>query len=201
MDLEKRIEELKPWYQQVDFGNGVKSPGHTDCGDLVWPVIRKFMPPSLAGLRILDMGANTGIHCVRAALEGAEAVGVDNNDAPMATRQQVFVKKFFEEKYNTKLKIQYFESEIEDFIFDYSSERFDLILALSVLHHFRYSRHKEFIEKLGIMTDNVLVRFRAGNIDKNYAFFDKLFLDCGFMSSGVRENATSPHLYLIHYTK
>jgi len=202
MELEQEIVKLKPWYQQVNFGDGIKSSGHTDCGDSVWPVIRKFMPKSLDGLRILDMGTNTGIHCVRAVLDGAEeAVGVDNNDAPMATRQQVFVKEFFEKKYKTELNITYFESEIEDFIFNYSGRKFDFILALSVLHHFRYSRHEEFIEKLGTMTDHVLVRFRAGAIDKNYKFFDDLFIKCGFNFSFFKEKESSPHLYLIHYTK
>ena len=75
------------------------------------------------------------------------------------------------------------------------------MLALSVLHHFRSSRHKEFIEKLSLMTDNVFVRFRAGTIDKNYAFFDKLFFDCGFRSNKFKEKDTNPHLSLVYYGK
>ena len=106
------------WYQTIEFTLDVSSRGCKWCGDPAWQNIKKFLPSSLEGKRVLDLGCNAGIFCVRSALLGAdECIGVDCNDWRKDANyleQAEFVKEFFEKKHNRKMNIRYIEGRMED---------------------------------------------------------------------------------------
>jgi len=200
MNLQEQIEDLRPWYQIVDFGNGVKSPGQGDCGEWMWNILRPHLPQSLEGLSLLDLGCNTGIHCVRFAMEGGKGiVGVDNNDAPMATKQTTFVKKYFEEKERKQFDITYLEGEVENVLLNTDFPRFDMIFALSIFHHLRTNNHKKVLAAVSKLSPIIYMRFRAGSIDKNYTYFDSLFKELGYSPFYYKVKETDSHVCFIKY--
>ena len=99
----------RSWYQTIRFEDDVISKGCIWCGDPAWDNIVKFLPESLEGMRILDLGCNAGLFCVRAALMGAkEVIGIDYTGWRPKwdfEEQQVFVKEYFEQKCNRKFLI------------------------------------------------------------------------------------------------
>ena len=99
----------RSWYQTIDFGDGIKSKGCDWCGDPAWSNMIKFLPDTLEGMRVLDLGCNAGLFCVKSCMMGAEeAIGIDYTGwRPNQNwqEQQVFVKEYFEKKHNSKFNI------------------------------------------------------------------------------------------------
>jgi len=155
--IAKEIEELRKdfkWYQKIDLGEGIVTPGHSDCGDIAWRQLRDHLPKPLGGLRVLDLGCNAGAYCVRAALEGAEVVGVDCDQRWLD--QAKFVKKSFEEKYQTNLKITFIKELIEN-VSDIGI--FDIVIASGVLYHIRYPMDK-LAEQIASFGNSIFARFQ-----------------------------------------
>ena len=201
MDFQEKVDALKPWYQIVDFENGIKSPGQGDCGEWMWNVLRPHLPDSLKGLSLLDLGCNTGIHCVRFAMEGGKGiVGLDNTDAPMAIKQTKFVRDYFEKREGKKFDITYLEGGVDDYLLEGKLGKFDIVFALSILHHLRTHDHNKIVAALCQLAPTIFLRFRAGSIDKNYEYFDTLIQEFGYKSFYYKLKDTDPHVCFIKYT-
>jgi 2-polyprenyl-3-methyl-5-hydroxy-6-metoxy-1,4-benzoquinol methylase len=180
-ELKNNIEALGnndkwKWYQIVDFENGVFSPGQKGSGDQMWKIIRNYFPKSLDKIKILDIGCNSGIICVRASLEGASCVGVDEHEVFM--RQAEFVKKYFEEKYNRVLDVTYIKDDVMN-VLD-RLPNFDFVLGMSVFYYIPENKQVEFIEKICKKTNNVIARYR-----KDMKKFTEYFSRFGFVVKDV----------------
>lgn len=190
--VRNEIEELNPWYQTIDFGDGVKSPGVSSCGDPLWFWIRIYLPKKLKGVRILDLGSNAGIYCIRAALEGAEVVGVEHSEKWMG--QAKYVRKYFEGKHDRKLNIRYIQSRMEDVKEDLG--RFDAVLATAVLYYVREEEQKRLVKWICSITENVVARYR-GRIRMDR--FNPMFWENGFGVVDILRPAGKNVYYLVNY--
>jgi 2-polyprenyl-3-methyl-5-hydroxy-6-metoxy-1,4-benzoquinol methylase len=130
------IEEFvktRSWYQTIKLDDKLTTNGCEWCGELAWENISTFLPPSLEGKRVLDLGCNAGLFCVKAALMGAkEVVGVDwPGWRPNWNfrEQQLFIRKYFEEKYNRPLRITYMAEKMED-VLKTNIGHFDYVFAI-----------------------------------------------------------------------
>lgn len=76
-DIQKSIEEMGPWYQSIDLGSGLKTPGKgADIRSKFQPMV-SFLPEDLEGKKVLDVGCNAGGLLFEFAKRGAECTGVE----------------------------------------------------------------------------------------------------------------------------
>jgi len=206
-------EELKKfvgghsWYQTIQFEEDVKAKGCRWCGEPAWENIVKFLPESLEGMRVLDLGCNAGLFCVKASLMGAkEVIGIDwkgwrpNNNY---IEQAAFVKEYFEQKHNKKLNIKYISGKMEEVLLERDLGEFDYVFAIASIY---YTKKREvLVEKISKISENVIVRLRdTGPISK----FTKLFIKHGFIKKHElrakwweKLNIQTDDFYMYHYTK
>ena len=181
MDRNEAVKfiDSRSWYQTIKFEDDLKSRGCDWCGEMAWDTIKALLPPSLEGKRVLDLGCNAGLFCVRSAFLGAkEVVGIDwtgwRPDWDFE-EQQVFVKNYFEEKYNKKLPITYISGKMEEILQTKDLGKFDYVLAIASIYY--TSVPKETIEAITKISDNVILRLRE---ECRIKLFTDLFKDNGY---------------------
>jgi len=154
----------RSWYQTIDFEDDLRSKGCDWCGDPAWSNIVKFLPESLEGMRVLDLGCNAGLFCVRTALKGAEVVGIDytgwRKDWDFQ-EQQVFVKEYFEKKHNKKLPITYLSGRMEDVLQEQDLGYFDYVLGIASLYY--TTNHEGIVREIAKVTNKAIIRLREKN--------------------------------------
>ena len=164
----------RSWYQTIHFEDDViGGNARSACGDPGWENIKTFLPEDLTGKRVIDLGCNAGIFCVRMALIGAEVVGVDYTgwrETWDFQEQQVFVKQYFEQKHNRSLPITYISGKMGEVVYDPNIGKFDYAIAIASIYY--TFTPKETVHGICNITDRVILRIRDDNrIDK----FTKLF--------------------------
>ena len=206
MDLQKEISNYS-WYQSIDFWDGISSRGCLWCGDPAWGLMKLFLPKTLKGKRILDIGSNAGIFCIRAALMGAkEVIGIESNDWKKDDKyleQAYFVKKVFEKKHNGKLPITYINDRMENVLEDKSIGKFDVVFAIGSLYYSK--KQDETVKNIARITNNAIVRVREDNRIRR---FNELFVRHGFKHAGLIEErweeilkVPADDFHLFHFLK
>lgn len=190
LDANELIEKYRgQWYQTIHLTETAKTNGADHCGDPAWQNIKRFLPDNLKGKRILDLGCNAGIFCVRAALMGATCVGIDSNDWKKDCdylAQAEDVKSFFENKEKTKLKIKYIKGRMEEILKNPQQlGMFDYALGIASLSY--TTSPETVIDGLSRIARNVIARIR--DINNRIAQLENLFDKFGFeMKRMRREN-------------
>jgi len=198
-NLKKQIRDLHPWYQRINL-DGVMTLNKggkygkyfgARAGEHTWNTITNFLPPSLKGMRILDLGCNAGFYSIQSSLLGAkEVVGIESN--PVFFKQALFIKKFFDDVNNKKLNIKYIKSDIGNLDLD-NMGNFDYVFAIAVLYHIGKHKHGKYtpealneqievINTLSKHTKKFIVRCR--NSKKNSRdYYSNIFKEVGFFES------------------
>jgi tRNA (mo5U34)-methyltransferase len=130
-DLQRRIEELGPWFQNFNLDGIQTAPGHFlgDYPAVKWQKFAYAIPGDLTGKSVLDIGCNAGFYSVEMKRRGAARVlGIDHDQFYLA--QARFVAKTFE------LDIEFRQLSVYDVA--QLRERFDLVLFMGVLYHLRH---------------------------------------------------------------
>jgi 2-polyprenyl-3-methyl-5-hydroxy-6-metoxy-1,4-benzoquinol methylase len=137
-EIRRRVEELAPWYQNVELAEGVWTKdlhatrdifsGHDIPGPL-WRAIVKDLPADLSGHRVLDIGCNAGYMSFEAKRMGADYVlGIDSNLG--ASTSFVDQAEFCRSVLGLDVDFR------EQSFFDYEPEvPFNLVLFCGVLYH------------------------------------------------------------------
>jgi len=187
-ELRLEIERLKPWYQNVKFNDEVTAiSSHSKLsGEYAWNYIKQLLPESLVGKRILDLGSNAGLFCMRTAQMGAkEVIGIERE--PKHLKQCVFLKKYFGVK-----NVEFINANLES-LPTIDLGKFDIILAIAVLYwvgrvgatnatHYNEMyrlREIEFIKHATTLTDSFIVRARGKQYNDHY-YYSEIFNNCGF---------------------
>ena len=174
----------RSWYQSIQFEDDVRSTGCLWCGDPAWSNMVKFLPESLEGMRILDLGCNAGLFCVRSVLMGAkEAVGIDYvgwRPKWDFEEQQVFVKEYFEQKAGRNLPITYVSGKMEEILPKKDLGRFDYTYGIASLY---YTEDPDgTVKAISEISDKAIIRLR----DKNrISQFTKMFEKYGYKQEEV----------------
>lgn len=178
--IQTGINGFKEWYQPVDFGDGLvahvtvppdwnASPDLDELrGSAKWDFIVKRHIPDITGKRVMDLGCNNGVFCLKLAEAGAkEVIGIDRDrsicqrSAPNLPIQDVidqakFVKQAFEIKRGIKYPIKYIAADVADVsVQDFG--RFDMILAFCIVYH-ELSFTPQLLKKLSLMTDHLVLQ-------------------------------------------
>lgn len=184
--LAKKIAKMGPWYQRIDI-DGVLTTGKKVSTITLWESMRKMLPKSLEGMRVLDLGCNAGHYSVQASLLGAdEVIGIDMSK--IWYPQALFVKEYFESKHGP-LNIIYINKNISDVDLE-GLGHFDYVFAIAILYHIGKHKHGKYtpkaleeqrrvIEVLSRTGDNVIVRSRTAKYN-NPEYYTKIFNEFGF---------------------
>ncbi len=120
------------WYQTMNLDEDLPVNGYRDNGDLLYPRMRKLFPESIKGLKVLDIGSNAGVYCIRMAQEGAHVIGIEHDYKYLG--QGLFLRQYMEEK-EGKLPITYYCENIEKISLKERFGWFDFIIGIAVIYH------------------------------------------------------------------
>jgi tRNA (mo5U34)-methyltransferase len=191
-DIQTKVKELGSWYQTIDF-DGVITTDSKISGTHLWKVIKtQYLPDSMNGMRVLDLGCNAGYFSVQAAILGAMVVAVENSSK--FYRQAEFTKMYFEEKYGRVLKVNFIKSDISDLDFS-SLGKFDYIFAISILYHigkYKFGKNtkealfeqEKIIQILTSISDKIIVRTRNSQYN-SVEYYDRIFEKFHFKSNSI----------------
>ena len=194
--LKKSIKELGPWYHNVNIhGIQTVSKGQPYSAQIpvnsLWKKIKKFLPKTMKGLRILDVGCNSGFYSLNMALLGAEVIGIEFNKTFF--NQAVFLKKHFEE-INKKVNVTYIKDDVSNVNFK-KMKKFDYIFALAIIYHIGKNKYGKYTDKcmaeqfrvlkiLSGKTDNFIVGTRNSK-KNNVEHYNKVFNKLGFKAVDI----------------
>ena len=203
--LHNEIKKLSPWYQNVKFNDKVAAiSSHSRLsGEYAWKYIKQLLPKSLEGKRVLDLGSNAGLFCIRAAQMGAkEVIGVERE--PKHLKQCAFLKSYFDVD-----NVKFVNTNLEN-LPTMDIGKFDVILAIAVLYwvgragatkHTHYNevyrlKEIEFIKHVTTLADSFIVRVR-GKQYNNSDYYSEIFSSCGFeMTRVINEDDGSHEMIL-----
>lgn len=129
--LQRRIEELGPWFHNLHLGSIQTAPHHF-LGDYPEVKYRRFchaIPENLSGLTVLDIGCNGGFYSFEMKRRGAARVlGIDTDEHYL--RQARFAAEV------TGFDVEFQQMAVWDVAL--LRERFDLVIFMGVLYHLRH---------------------------------------------------------------
>jgi tRNA (mo5U34)-methyltransferase len=132
-DLRAQVEQLGPWFQNIDLGNGVHTAPHHFLGDYPRFKYEQFahvIPADLTGKSVLDIGCNAGFYSVEMKRRGAARVlGIDSDDRYLAQARFASQALGFGD-------IEYRNHSVYDV--GALGETFDLVIFMGVLYHLRH---------------------------------------------------------------
>lgn len=206
--LRKKIDSLGKWYHNVKFNDEVSAvSSHSKLsGEYAWNYIKQLLPESLEGKRILDLGCNAGLFCVRCAQMGAqEVVGIDADRTHL--RQNAFLREYF----NTP-NVKIIEDNLEN-VHKMNLGKFDIVLAIAVLYWVgRFGRpikkgthydekyrniEKDFIDYLVTLSDKFIIRVRGQKPYNTREYYEEIFGNHGFViTKGLYEDIGTHEMLL-----
>jgi tRNA (mo5U34)-methyltransferase len=130
--LEERIEELGPWFHNINLGGVWTAPDHF-LGDYPGAKFRRFaphLPADLSGKSVLDIGCNAGFYSIEMKRRGASRVlGIDSDERYLAQARLASETLGFGD-------IEFARLDVYDV--GAIGEHFDLVIFMGVLYHLRH---------------------------------------------------------------
>lgn len=129
--IQRRIEELGPWFQNIRIGGTQTAPQHFlgDYPAFKWQGFAHVVPEDLQGCSVLDIGCNAGFYCFEMKRRNAgRVVGIDSDEHYLAQARFVAEQKGLDIEFQ-RMSV-YEVAQLE--------ERFDLVLFMGVLYHLRH---------------------------------------------------------------
>lgn len=141
--IKERIAE-ETFYQPLEFGNGIVANNwageHTgnafEFGLKKWHYIIERNLPDIQGMRVLDVGCNSGLYCIQLARNGArEVVGIDSELTWKPWKEQAcFYKEAIEWRCETTYNVKYIDAHMST-IPELNLGKFDLVIALCCIYY------------------------------------------------------------------
>lgn len=132
-ELATQIEQLGPWFHNLHLPGGAQTAPDHPLGDFprrFWVDIAPYVPESLAGWTVLDVGCNAGFYTFELARRGAAVTAIDLD--PLYLRQARWAAGLF----GLEDKIEFRQMQVYDLA--RVDEQFDLVWYMGVLYHLRY---------------------------------------------------------------
>lgn len=129
--LQRRIEELGPWFHNMRLGKVQTAPQHFlgDYPEVKFRSFREALPADMTGLSVLDIGCNGGFYSLEMKRRGAARVlGIDTDERYL--NQARFAAEV------TELDVCFKQMAVWDVA--QLRERFDLVIFMGVLYHLRH---------------------------------------------------------------
>ena len=129
--IEKRINELGPWFHNITLGGVQTAPNHFlgDYPATKWRNFEHAIPHDLSGLTVLDVGCNGGFYSIEMKRRGAARVlGIDHDE------------QYLEQaRYATRtLDLDISFARMSVYEVPSLREKFDVVLFMGVFYHLRH---------------------------------------------------------------
>ena len=129
--LKQRIEELGPWFHNMQLRGVWTAPDHFlgNYPEVKYANFRGALPADMTGKSVLDIGCNGGFYSLEMKRRGAERVlGIDTDTGYLA--QARFAAEV------TGLDVEFRQMAVWDVA--KLGEKFDLVIFMGVLYHLRH---------------------------------------------------------------
>jgi tRNA (mo5U34)-methyltransferase len=145
--IEARVQELGPWFHDLELGGVRTAPQHPLGGFLeeLWGVVAPAFPADLTGKSVLDIGCNAGFYSLQLYARGARVTGIEQD--PRYLEQARFAAEVL------GAEIEYVLLDVYDV--ERLGRRFDYVLFLGVLYHLRHPLYA--LEKVAAVVGERLV--------------------------------------------
>jgi tRNA (mo5U34)-methyltransferase len=178
--VQRRIEELGPWFHNIDLDGVPTAPDHF-LGNYPYNKWRKFahaIPSDLSGRTVLDIGCNAGFYSIAMKRRGAARVlGIDFDETYLAQA------RFAAEMADAEIEFQ----KLSVYDVGALNERFDIVLFMGVLYHLRHPLLAlDLVREHAVGDLMVFQSMQRGSaevtaLDENYHFWrEDLFDDPAF---------------------
>lgn len=131
--LRQRVEDLAPWFQNIDLGHGIRTAPEHFLGDYPTFKYQRFahaLPDDLAGKSVLDIGCNAGFYAIEMKKRGAGRVlGIDSDQRYLAQARLASDALGFDD-------IEFAQLSVYDV--GALGEKFDWVIFMGVLYHLRH---------------------------------------------------------------
>jgi len=131
--LRQRVEDLAPWFQNIDLGHGIRTAPEHFLGDYPTFKYQRFahaLPDDLAGKSVLDIGCNAGFYAIEMKKRGAGRVlGIDSDQRYLAQARLASDALGFDD-------IEFAQISVYDV--GALGEKFDWVIFMGVLYHLRH---------------------------------------------------------------
>ena len=136
-ELVKKINSL-PWFHQIDFGNGILSPGRTKI-DVLNAQADIYFKDSIKGKTVLDIGCWDGFNSFEAKRRGASKVLATDH---FAWSDQCWGNResFELARTHTGPEVDVMDTDIADLSVE-NIGLFDFVLFCGVFYHLRHPFH------------------------------------------------------------
>lgn len=132
--LQNEIDAL-PWFHQIDFGNGIRTPGSIRAAAIERMERRIFGPLDLAGKSVLDIGCWDGAYALAAMRRGAGRVLATDHyawhEGPGDRRSFDLLRSYLAPA------IEVMDAPVEELTEDRIGS-FDVVLFMGVFYHLRH---------------------------------------------------------------
>ncbi|WP_296722330.1 TIGR04290 family methyltransferase [Erythrobacter sp.] len=132
-DLQERVSDLAPWFQNIDIGHGITTAPDHFLGDYPAFKYRRFkdaLPADLSGKSVLDIGCNAGFYAIEMKKRGAARVlGIDSDERYLDQARLASAALGFGD-------IEFAKRDVYDVAA--LGETFDLVIFMGVLYHLRH---------------------------------------------------------------
>ncbi|MBB1497428.1 bifunctional 2-polyprenyl-6-hydroxyphenol methylase/3-demethylubiquinol 3-O-methyltransferase UbiG [Paracoccus sp. MC1862] len=128
MSMAQRIADLGPWFQTLDFGNGILSPGRWNPRQQA-AEIAGWIPGGIAGKSLLDVGSNAGGIGIGLAELGASGVTLLEKGERYHRQAELYLES------RSLLPVQAVNGSAFDV---HRMDRRDVTLWLGLVYHFRH---------------------------------------------------------------
>jgi tRNA (mo5U34)-methyltransferase len=129
--IRRRIEELGPWFHNMELGGVWTAPDHFlgDYPAVKWRRFADALPDDLRGRTVLDIGCNAGFYAIEMKRRGADRVVAIDADPDYLAQA-----RFAAEIAGAEIELAQLS------VYDVASlgERFDIVLFMGVLYHLRH---------------------------------------------------------------
>ena len=151
-------------YSTAYFGYGLRSGNllKNYVGYGRWHFMMKTHLPSLAGARLLDIGANDAVQSLQALRHGArEAIAIERHSEPIA--RGLWLREVFEWSDNRSYDFRYVQTDMSK-IAEMDLGRFDFAMALCSIYYLDDEGIAALIRHLRTITDTLLL---MGNTEED----------------------------------
>jgi tRNA (mo5U34)-methyltransferase len=133
LSLRARVEELAPWFQNIDLGHDIRTAPDHFLGDYPTFKFERFaeaLPEKLEGRSVLDVGCNAGFYAIEMKKRGAGRVlGIDSDE------------RYLDQARLAADTLGYSDIEYRNMsVYDVGAlgETFDWVIFMGVLYHLRH---------------------------------------------------------------
>jgi len=185
-DLQRRIDELGPWFQNFNL-HGIQTAPHHFLGDypaVKWKKFAQAIPENLIGKSVLDIGCNAGFYAFEMKRRGASRVlGIDSDEAYLA--QARFIAD------TLGMEVEFRQLSVYDIARLW--ETFDIVLFLGVFYHLRHPLLALDLIRQHVARDLLIFQ----SLQRGSGGSARFSTDYDFWQTEIFERSEFPRMYFI----